>query len=423
MVPGTQPLGTGLVVCGAGWGAPVPVLARWGSHRRTADVTMAGMDTSPMPPAAIAADLRRLGLRRGDVVMVHASLRAIGPVTGGADGVIDAILHVVGPGGTMLMVLGAANAHAWVDERPEPERVGLLADAEPFDAAITPAHPDVGVLAEVFRQRRETVVSDHPEGRFAAAGAAASRLLSDVPWDDYFGPGSPLERLVSLRGRILRLGADADTVTALHHAEYLTAAGPKRRVRRYRLVATPAGPQVRVVECLDDEGGIVDYEGEDYFARILRAYLESGAAARGLVGRAPSELLAAADMVAFGVRWMDRHLGAPSSWPVERLQARLEQDLLQARRHGRHAQVAAIRGLKSALANAEAVPLPERPFELVKGTTDVPRRRLGEAEVAGIIEREIAERHRAIDQYRALGVDTGSLEIELATLERYDRRP
>ena len=233
--------------------------------------------------------------------------------------------------------------------------------------------------------------------------------------------GSPLERLVRLGGRILRLGADADTVTALHHAEYLTAAGPKRRVRRYRLVATPAGPQVRVVECLDDEDGIVDYEGEDYFAHILRAYLESGAAARGLVGRAPSELLAAADIVAFGVRWMDRHLGAPSSWPVERLQARLEQDLLEARRHGRHAQVAAIRGLKSALANAEAVPLPERPFELVKGRADVPRRRLSEVEVGGIIEREIAERRRAIDQYRALGVDTGSLEIELATLERYDR--
>ncbi len=381
------------------------------------------MDASPIPPAAIAADLRRLGLCGGDVVMVHASLRAIGPVTGGAEGVIDAILDVVGPAGTMLMLLGAANAHAWVDERPEPERAALLVDAEPFDAATTPADPDVGVLAEVFRQRRETVVSDHPEGRFAAAGAAASMLLTDVPWDHYFGPGSPLQRLVELGGKILRLGADADTVTALHHAEYLTTVEPKRRVRRHRLVATPEGPRVRVVECLDDEDGIVDYEGEDYFARILRTYLESGTAARGLVGRAPSELFPAADIVAFGVRWMDVHLAAASSWPAERLQARLGQDLLEARRHGRHAQVAAIRGLRSALANAEAVPLPERPFELVKGTADVPRRRLSEVEVSGIIEREIAERHRAIDQYRALGVDTGSLEIELATLERYERPP
>jgi aminoglycoside N3'-acetyltransferase len=264
---------------------------------------------------AVASDLRALGLRHGDLIMVHASLRAVGPVAGGADGLIDAIRDTVGAAGTMLMVLGAQDDHAWVNERPEDERATLLAGAAPFDAARTPAAADVGVLAEVFRVRPETRVSDHPEARFAAAGPLADALLIDVPWDDYFGPGSPLERLLLHHGRVLRLGADANTVTALHHAEYLTKVAPKRRVRRHRLVLGSAGPEIRTVDCLDDEAGIVDYDGEDYFADILHDYLRLDRAATGLVGDAKAELLEAADIVGFGVRWMDEHLVGAGAVP------------------------------------------------------------------------------------------------------------
>jgi len=240
--------------------------------------------------------------------MVHASLRAVGPVDGGADGVVDALEAAAGPGGTLLMVLGARDDWAWVNERPEPDRPDLLRGAEPFDCLVTPADPDVGALAEGFRTRPSTSVSDHPEGRFAASGPLADRLLHDVPWDDYYGPGSPLERFVQSAGRVLRLGADLDTLTLLHYAEYLAPVPAKRRVRRHRLVAGPNAPQVRVVECLDDTNGIVDHPGEDYFAILLREYLATGRAATGLVGRATSELLEAADVVEFAVAWMAEHL-------------------------------------------------------------------------------------------------------------------
>jgi len=42
-------------------------------------------------PEQLVSDLRGLGVVPGDVVMVHASLRAIGPVAGGAGGVIAAL--------------------------------------------------------------------------------------------------------------------------------------------------------------------------------------------------------------------------------------------------------------------------------------------------------------------------------------------
>ena len=256
----------------------------------------------------ITADLRRLGVAAGDVLMVHASLRAVGPVEGGADGVLDALEEAVGPKGTLLMSLGARDDWAWVNDRPQPDRIALLSKAEPFDCLVTPADPDVGVMAEVFRTRPGTKVSDHPEGRFGASGHLADMLVENVPWDDYYGPGSPLERLVQAHGRVLRLGADLDTLTVLHYAEYLAAVPGKRRVRRHRMVTGDQGPEVRVVDTLDDNEGIVDHPGEDYFAAILRSYFATGRPRVGVVGRARSELIDAADVVEFGVAWMAEHL-------------------------------------------------------------------------------------------------------------------
>ena len=50
---------------------------------------------------SLIRDLTRLGLRGGDMVMVHASLRALGPVIGGPATVAQALRDVVGPQGTL----------------------------------------------------------------------------------------------------------------------------------------------------------------------------------------------------------------------------------------------------------------------------------------------------------------------------------
>ncbi|MCU1368590.1 MAG: aminoglycoside N3-acetyltransferase [Ilumatobacteraceae bacterium] len=249
------------------------------------------MTDPPWPPDVIARDLRELGLGDGDTVMVHASMRAIGSVIGGADGVIDALDAVLGASGTSVMNLGAV-------------------EGVPFDPLTTPADPDVGVLAEAFRRRSGTVVSDHPDARFGARGAAATHLTDGVPWNDYYGPGSSLARLVSLDARVLRLGSDLDTVTMIHLAEYLADVPDKRRVhRRHRVVGPDGTVRVREVECLDDSDGIVDHPGEDYFATITRDYLATGRARVGRVGAARSELIQARDLVEFATAWMNEHLG------------------------------------------------------------------------------------------------------------------
>jgi aminoglycoside N3'-acetyltransferase len=256
------------------------------------------------PIEQIADQIRRLGVGAGQAVMVHASLRAIGPVVGGADGVLDALESVVGPSGGLMMVLGARNDWDWVNERDPDEREALLRTAEAFDPDVTPADPEVGVLAEVFRRRAGTQVTDHPEGRFGARGGLAPRLLRDPPWDDYFGEGSPLQHLCDLDGGVLRLGADPDTTTLMHLAEYLTPLPQKRRVERHRVCRINGQRTIRTISSLDDSEGIVDWPGEDYFQTILTDYLNAGRGVQGRVGGADSHYLPARDLLVFAVQWM-----------------------------------------------------------------------------------------------------------------------
>lgn len=191
------------------------------------------MQACNLSAADLVGDLRHLGVRVGDTLMVHASLRAIGPLDGGPETLLDALEEAVGADGTLLMILGAEIAQDWVNRLPETERPKLLAEAPPFDPATAPVFHEVGNFAEVFRTRPGTLVTDNPSGRFGARGRLAEALLEDAPWHDYFGPSAPLDRFCRNGGRILRLGANLDTTNVLHYAEYLADVPNKRRVRRH----------------------------------------------------------------------------------------------------------------------------------------------------------------------------------------------
>lgn len=243
---------------------------------------------APCSVDTLTAQFRALGIASDDIVMVHASMRRVGPVLGGARGVIDALRAAVGEGGTLLMVLSA-------NER------------EPFDALRSPVDvADMGILAEVFRTYPGVSVNDHPADRFAAIGPAAAYLLEPTPLHDYHGPGSVLERLTERGGKVLRLGANVDTVTLTHYAEYGARVPNKVRVSR-RYVRADTGELW--IDSLDDTDGIATWSEGDYFPRIFLDYRASGAVRVGIVGRCEAELFDAVPFVAFAIDWMNAHLG------------------------------------------------------------------------------------------------------------------
>jgi uncharacterized protein YqeY len=104
---------------------------------------------------------------------------------------------------------------------------------------------------------------------------------------------------------------------------------------------------------------------------------------------------------------------------IDAIRQRLQADLLDARKCQDGIRLQAIRSLLSALANAEAVPLPDGPYRVVEGGADVPRRALTEAEIDAVVRAEIEERGNAIDLYVGHGVEPARLLAEAAALERY----
>jgi len=165
-------------------------------------------DTAVVAEGDIVVGLARLGLAAGDVVLVHSSLRSFGYVRGGADAVIDALLHCVGATGTVIVPTLSFRSYDPAQPR--------------FDARATPS--ETGRITEVFRQRPAAVRSIHPVSSAAAIGQAAG-YLTGAHWDTPCGPTSPYGRLAELDGSCLFLGAGFNSNSVFHVAEEAVAPG------------------------------------------------------------------------------------------------------------------------------------------------------------------------------------------------------
>lgn len=257
----------------------------------------------------IVADLRKLGLVPGQMVMLHASVRATGWVVGGPDMVIQALLDVLGPEGTLMMYVGWEDNPYHLAEWPEDRQRAYLEECPPFDPARSRAYRKWSILTEYLRTWPGACRSDHPEASVAALGAKARWITENHPLQYGYGPGSPLAKLCEAGGKVLLLGAPLNTITLLHYAEHL-AQVPNKRIARYKMPILRDGQRAWVdIEDFDTSRGIVDWEGRDYFEAIARQYVSSGKGRSGKVGAAQSYLFDAADLVRFAIQWMERTFG------------------------------------------------------------------------------------------------------------------
>jgi aminoglycoside 3-N-acetyltransferase len=136
----------------------------------------------------LVEDLRRLGLCPGEVVMLHASVSAIGWVVGGPDMAIQALLDVLGPEGTLMMYVGWEDDPYKLTEWPEEWQKAYLEECPPFDPQRSRACRKWSILTEYLRTWPGAFRSDHPEASVAAVGAKAQWLAADHPLNyPFFG--------------------------------------------------------------------------------------------------------------------------------------------------------------------------------------------------------------------------------------------
>jgi aminoglycoside 3-N-acetyltransferase len=249
---------------------------------------------------SLTNQLRALGVTSGDTLMIHASMRRVGKIEGGADALIDALLATVSPGGTLF---------AYADFEPTPQ-------VPFFDVHHSPCAFDHGVFPEVLRKRAGVLRSLNPGASVLALGARALALTEPHPLHYGYGPGTPFERFVECGGKVLLLGSSLDAVTLLHYVEAI-AELPGKRVIQSR-VQVLAGGEVREVgiEEFDTSEPVLSGMPEDYFERCVRAYLKAHELAPKPVGASPSYLLDAATLVRETKALMEREYGGTPSGRV-----------------------------------------------------------------------------------------------------------
>ena len=256
-------------------------------------------------------DLTRLGLRQGDLVMVHSSMRAVGPILGGPNEMIEALMASVGATGTVMMYVDwedAAQSFTRAD-RDVDLPAGWL-DAWPaFDPLKARADRSCGILPEFLRTWPGAVRSENPGASMAAVGARAEWICADHPLDYGYGPGSPLAKLVEAHGRVLLLGSPLENVTLLHFAEHV-ARLPDKRVIRYREKMLRDGePEWVEMEEFDTADPVVAAAPADHFHRLMSAYVERERIRVDAVGNANAYLFDAEPLHAFAVEWLERYYG------------------------------------------------------------------------------------------------------------------
>lgn len=258
------------------------------------------MADAPRTRATIAADLKRLGLREGITVLVHSSLSRIGWVSGGPVAVVQALMDVVTPEGTIVMPThtGEYSDPASWGNPPVPEAWWqTIRDTMPlFDPRHTPTR-GMGATVEAFRTWQGVVRSSHPSVSFAAWGKHARTIVEDHELDYGLGEGSPLARLFDLDGWVLLLGVGHDSNTSLHLAEY-RAPGAKPEDLGVPMVVNGRRSWVTYKDIEIDS---------DVFPDIGKAFEEAHPISIGPVGSAEARFFSQRLAVEFATEWLTRY--------------------------------------------------------------------------------------------------------------------
>ncbi len=249
-------------------------------------------------------DLKTLGLKDSQAVMLHASVKAIGWIVGGPDIVLQSIFEIIGNNGTLVMAISWEDNPYEISSWSEERQKAYLQECPAYDPKKSHAdRKERGILAEYLRTWQGAYRSRHPFS-YATVGKHAEWLIKDETLNYSNGPESCLAKLCQLKGKILMIGTSFGCLTLLHHAEYL-ANVPNKKIDRYKMPLLIDGKKVWVdFEDYNTNDGIVDWP-TDYFKEVANEFLMTRNITCKKVGLADSYLFDADELNRFAVNWME----------------------------------------------------------------------------------------------------------------------
>ncbi|WP_035187189.1 aminoglycoside N(3)-acetyltransferase [Alteribacter aurantiacus] len=164
-----------------------------------------------------------LGIKKGDILIVHSSLSSLGWVSGGAQAVVEALIKTIGDEGTLVMPTQSGDLsdpmHWGAPAVPREWWQTIRDTMPPFDPHLTPTR-SMGRIVEVFRTHPDVIRSYHPQHSFAAWGKQQD-WMKEHSLSFGLGPTSPLQKLYDHEAKVLLLGVGFENNTSFHLAEYM----------------------------------------------------------------------------------------------------------------------------------------------------------------------------------------------------------
>ncbi len=120
----------------------------------------------PFSKEKLVEDLKNIGVKKGDILHLKVSMRAIGKVEGGADTLLQALIEAVGEEGTLV-----SDAFINVFALPLSNE-----DSKKIADDKTPSY--AGVFANKMIQHPKSFRSKHPIQKFSAIGAKAEEYCT-----------------------------------------------------------------------------------------------------------------------------------------------------------------------------------------------------------------------------------------------------
>jgi aminoglycoside 3-N-acetyltransferase len=149
----------------------------------------------------LVLEFTELGLKNGDIVLVHSSYKSFSKVEGGPQTVIDALLSVIGAEGTLIA----------------PTFNFDFCQGKPFDIRKTPSQ--MGVITELVRNNPQSIRVFHPIYSFSIIGKLAGEL-GNLRYKSSYGKDSIFGKLRELDGKIMVIGLPYNhSMTFFHHIE------------------------------------------------------------------------------------------------------------------------------------------------------------------------------------------------------------
>ncbi|KAJ5815600.1 aminoglycoside acetyltransferase [Penicillium riverlandense] len=248
---------------------------------------------------SLVNDLRNLGIKEGEIILLHSSLSSLGWVSGGAVTVIHALLDTLSDTGTLIVPSHSgdnSDPGKWQKPAVPEEWHATIRDTMPGYDARTTRTWRMGAIAETVRTWPGAVRSAHPQTSFAAVGCKAAELVADHAVDCLLGNESPLARLEAANARILLLGVGFELCTAFHLAEYRVSTTQENVSFA---VCTPNGREWMTVQdtALSEDG----------FDRLGLDFERDRPVTRGIVGGAFARLFSLPSAVDYAQSWLPKH--------------------------------------------------------------------------------------------------------------------